>query len=128
MKRAMMQAYVIGSAEAVDIYRRAFDAELISSYLNSDGSYYHSELDIAGNVLAVAEANSIYAIDQGRAVTGNVMHFCFEFGEGGEEKLRQAYQLLQQGAQIIQPLQACEYSPLMVDLIDRFGIRWGLFV
>ncbi|WP_242861775.1 hypothetical protein [Bittarella massiliensis (ex Durand et al. 2017)] len=54
MKRAMMQVYVKGSDEAVPFYQRAFDAELISSYQNGDGTYYHSELAFEGQVLAVA--------------------------------------------------------------------------
>lgn len=52
MKRSMMQAYVVRSDEAVDLYQKAFDAVLIS----------------------------------------------------------------------------CMFSPLMTDLIDKYGIRWCLFV
>ncbi|MEL7647376.1 MAG: hypothetical protein AAGU76_04750 [Sedimentibacter sp.] len=58
MKRSMMQAYVTKSNEAVALYQKAFDATLKSSYPNSDGTFYHSELDIEGEVLAVAERTS----------------------------------------------------------------------
>ena len=43
-----MQAYVTRSDEAVALYQKAFDAVLISSYPNSDGTFYHAELDIQG--------------------------------------------------------------------------------
>ncbi|HBE85720.1 MAG TPA: hypothetical protein DDW53_10305 [Lachnoclostridium sp.] len=83
MKRSMMQAYVTRSDEAVALYQKAFDAALISSYPNSDGTYYHAELDIQGEILAVAEINSEAP---------------------------------------------CQFSPLMTDFIDKYGIRWCLFV
>ena len=128
MKRTMMQVYVKGSDEAVPFYQRAFDAELISSYQNGDGTYYHSELAFEGQVLAVAERNSAYAIGGEEAVTGNVMQFCLDYGEGGEERVTRAYDTLREGATLLIPLGPCEYSPLMADLIDRYGVRWCLFV
>ena len=127
MKRSLMQAYVRGSGEAVAMYQKAFDAALVSSYPNDDGTYYHSELDIEGEILAVAERNSDNSPADSTA-TGNVMQFCLHYGEGGEEKLRRAYDVLKEGADIIVPLAPCDYSLLMTDLIDRYGVRWCLFI
>lgn len=124
MKRSMMQAYVQRSDEAVKLYQKAFDAFLISSYLNTDGTFYHSELDIQGHILAVAEAPE----EIKTSVTGNVMQFCLHYGQGQEEKVKIAYDVLKEGATIFFPLAPCEFSPLMADLIDRYGIRWCLFV
>jgi len=128
MKRSMMQAYVTRSDEAVKLYQNAFDATLISSYPNSDGTFYHSELDIQGEILAVAERNSEYAIIDGKSITGNTMQFCLHYGEGNEDMVRKAYELLKIDAKILMPLAPCEYSTLMADLIDKYGIRWCLFV
>lgn len=128
MKRSMMQAYVTKSNEAVALYQRAFDAVLISSYPNSDGTFFHAELDIQGQILAVAERNSEYAIKGEEAVTGNVMQFCLHYGEGNEDLVRKAYEILKVDATILIPLASCEYSSLMADLIDMYGIRWCLFV
>lgn len=99
MKRSMMLAYVTRSDEAVALYQKAFGTILISSYLNDDGTYFHSELDIEGEILAIAERNSEYAII-------------------GEET----------AAKILMPLAPCEYRSLMADFIDKYGIRWCLFV
>ena len=128
MKGSMMQAYVTRSDEAVKLYQNAFDATLISSYPNSDGTFYHSELDIQGEILAVAERNSEYAIIDGKSITGNTMQFCLHYGEGNEDMVRKAYELLKIDAKILMPLAPCEYSTLMADLIDKYGIRWCLFV
>ena len=81
-----------------------------------------------GQVLAVAERNSAYAIAGEEAVTGNVMQFCLDYGEGGEERVTRAYNTRREGATLLIPLGPCEYSPLMADLIDRYGVRWCLFV
>lgn len=127
MIRSMMQAYVTRSDEAVALYQKAFDATLISSYLNNDGTYFHSELDIQGEILAVAERISEFAINA-ETTTGNIMQFCLHYGEGNEDKVRKAYELLKTDAKILVPLAPCEFSPLMADFIDKYGIRWCLFI
>lgn len=53
MKRSMMQIYVIGSAEAVKLYLKAFNATLGFNVRGSEDSFYHAELDIMGYTLAV---------------------------------------------------------------------------
>ena len=121
MKRSMMQVYVKGSAEAVELYKKAFDAKLGAQYKNDDGSYMHAELDAYGQILAISEANE-------GTTAGNNMQFCFHFGEGGEENVRKAYEALKEDAEIICPLEPCSYSPLMAALIDKFGVSWCIFV
>lgn len=127
MKRSMMQAYVVGSNDAVALYQKAFDAVLISSFPNEDGTFFHSELDIQGEILAVSERN-LESTQKGETQTGNVMQFCLHYGEGKEAEVRKAYEVLKEGATILVPLAPCMFSPLMTDLIDRYGIRWCLFV
>ena len=124
MKRAMMQIYVKGSEAAVALYLKAFNATLGYNVKSSDGSFYHAELDICGNTLAIAEAND----GMDKRITGNTMQFCFHYGEGNENKVKQAYEVLKEGSEILFPLDKCEFSPLMTDLVDKYGVRWCLFV
>ncbi len=124
MKRSMMQVYVKGSKEAVGLYLKAFNAELGYNVKSPDGTFYHSELDIYGNILAVAEAND-GADDR---ITGNTMQFSLHYGEGNEDKVKQAYDLLKEDGKIKFPLGPCDFSPLCADFIDKFGVRWCLFV
>ena len=128
MKRSMMQAYVIKSNEAVALYQKAFNATMISSYLNDDGTFYHAELDIDGVILAVSERTTNYAIAGESQITGNAMQFCLHYGEGNEEQVKTAYETLSVDAQILVPLAPTDYSLLMTDFIDKYGIRWCLFV
>ena len=78
MKRSMFQVYVRGSNGAVPFYQKAFDASLLDSYLNSDGTYYHSELDVYGQVLAVSELT--LGVEP---AGGNAMQFCLHSGSEG---------------------------------------------
>lgn len=123
MYRSMMQVYVKESDKAVELYRKAFDTDLVASYPNSDGTFMHAELNVYGQILAISEA-----IEDEERVTGTTMQFCLHFGHGKEELVQKAYDMLESGAEILYPLSSCDYSPLMVDLIDRYGVRWCIFV
>ena len=119
--RSMMQINVKGSVEAVELYRRAFDAQVLCTYPNADGSYYHAELDAFGQIVAVSEL-------EGPAAPGNTMMFCFHLGPGGEEQVRRAYEVLREGAEDAAPPGPCDYSSYQFALLDKFGVRWCLFV
>lgn len=128
MKRSLMQVYVMGSDKAVTFYQNAFDAALVCSYPNNDGTLMHAELDIQGQILAIAERNSENAVQCEETMTGNTMQFCLQYGEGHEDMVTKAYEILKTDAKIIVPLAPCEYSPLMAALIDKYGISWCIFV
>ena len=128
MKRSMLGAYVVGSDRAVALYQKAFDAKLGDVYPNPDGTYYHAELDVYGQILAVAEVGVMPYDGGGARVTGNTMQFCLHFEASEEPLVRRAYEVLTEGAEVRFPLGPCDYSPLMFDLVDRFGVRWCLFI
>lgn len=121
MIRSMMQMYVKGSMEAAALYQRAFEAKLSNEYKDENGNYIHAELNAFGQILAISEADT-------KRTSSNTMQFCFHMGEGGEEAVNRAYEMLKDGAEISQPLGPCFYSPCMFELIDRFGVNWCLFV
>lgn len=123
MKRSMMQCYVKQSDEAVMVYQKAFDAQLGYHVKQENGTYYHAEVHIEQTILAISEY-----YDTTTPVTGSIMQFCLHYGAGNEEKIKHAYEVLQEGATILMPLQETDFSPLCGDLIDRFGVRWCLFV
>ncbi len=122
MYRSMMQVFVKRSDQALEFYKNVFDAELICSYYNSDGTLMHSELDVFGQIIAVSELNEV------NTVSGNTMMFCLHFGEGKEAIVQKIYASLKVEANILYPLSKCDYSPLMADIIDKFGIRWCIFL
>ena len=117
-----VQIYVKESDKAVPFYQKAFDAELVASYPNPDGTFQHAGLDIDGVSLAISE--SWFA----EVIKGNTMQFCLHFGEGKENVLQKAYEILQEGADILYPLGPCGWSSLMFGLIDKFGVSWCLAI
>ncbi len=56
------------------------------------------------------------------------MQFCLHYVEGEEDKVRHAYKMLQEGSKILMLLGPCDFSPLCTDFIDKFGVRWCLFI
>ena len=121
MLRTLMQVWVKGSMEAVELYRKAFNAQILCAYPDGHGGYAHSELNAHGQIIAVSELTDHVA-------AGNTMQFCFHFGDGGEEHVRNAYEYLKNGAKIDVPIGPCDYSPCMFSLVDKFGVFWCLFV
>ena len=91
MLRSMMQVFVKNSMEAVALYQKAFDAELLCAYPDGSGGYMHSELNAYGQILAVSEISEDVTI-------GNTMMFCFHLGEGHENQIQKAYEVLKEGA------------------------------
>ena len=55
MLRTLMQIYVKGSVEAVAVYQKAFNAEILGLYPDDNGGYMHSELNAYGQIIAVSE-------------------------------------------------------------------------
>ncbi|GHU79483.1 hypothetical protein FACS1894191_2390 [Clostridia bacterium] len=122
MLRSMMQIYTIGSDKAVELYKRAFGAKVGAAYPNDDGTFMHVELDVFGQCVAISE------LPPGAALTpGNTAQFCLHLGEGRADKVRQAYEVLQEEAEIQSPIGECIFSPLMFSLVDRFGVNWCVF-
>lgn len=121
MKRTLMQVYVKESDQAVALYQRAFSASMGLCSQRDDGMFDHAELDVYGQILAVAER------DDQQKTTGNTMQFCLHFEADEQHLVKQAYDILSEGAEILHPLGPCDFSALMTDLIDKFGVRWCLF-
>ncbi len=122
MYRSMMQVFVKGSKEAVEFYKKAFNAEVLCAYEDGKGSYMHAELNAYGQIIAVSEI----AED---VKPGNTMMFCFHMGDGSEEYIKSTYEVLKEEAKSCSPLtDICGYSPLQFVCTDKFGVTWCIFV
>lgn len=121
MLRSIMQVFVKGSKEAVKIYQKAFNAEVLCAYEDGNGGYMHSEINAYGQVIAISEL----AED---VTPGNTMMFCLHFGEGGEDCVKTAYEALKKEAITHSPLDKCDYSSMQFVCTDKFGVTWCIFV
>ena len=55
------------------------------------------------------------------------MQFCLHFGDGKEEMVSKIIEKLSDNGNFTWH-DSTTWSPLMADLIDKFGVRWCIFV
>ncbi len=124
MRRLLLQIYVQNRAEAFDFYKDAFNAEIGYCEKADDGTIIHAELNICGQSIAVGE---LYQ-NKEQAIPGNTMQFCMQFEPGEEAIIERAYEKMKKDGIILEPLDSCFFSPLMTDIIDKYGVHWCLFI
>jgi len=118
-----MQIYAKGSGEAVRLYQKAFDAALNTFGAPPDAQEYtHAELDVYGQIVAVAEARG----KQRKA--GRNMQFCLQFDLDEQDKVTKAFEVLQRGAKEVYPPDSCDWSPYVAGIVDKFGVSWCIYV
>ncbi len=128
MFRSILQIYVKGSDEAFEFYKNAFDANIGFQDVDENGTVIHRELDVFGQAIAIGEAHDTTRAGGKNRLTGNTMQFCIQFGEGQEDRVRKAYETMLEGSEIITPFGELFFSPCGVELIDKYGVWWCLFV
>jgi len=116
-----MQVYVKDSNQALELYQNAFKKEAKNIYRDDEGKCLHAEIDLAGNILSLSEKSD-------ESIPGNTMQFCIQYGKEQEDDLQFVYDLLKEDAEIFHDLGPCFYSSKMADFIDKFGVRWCIFI
>ncbi len=112
--------HVKNSAEAVELYIKAFSLELGYHVKNADGSYFHSELyKNDEEMLNVIESDE-------NAVTNNLVQLGFQFAD--EAELRRAFDILREGGKVKTEVGPLPWSPCSAEVIDKFGCWWYLTV
>lgn len=128
--RIGLQAYIQGSAEAIEFYKKAFGATLGYNVRNADGTYMHAELYLDGQLLlALSESGSNVGIENVKRyspIDYPTMNFCVNFES--EEAVRKAYDILIEGGNILLPLGSLPWSTCCANVVDRFGIFWYISV
>ena len=119
----MVQLYIRRSDMAAELYKEAFGLDSVADFgRHDDGTYIHAQLNIGEQVLFLSELGDC------EPVAGNTMQICIEFGEGGEEAVRKAFDVLSDGAKIEHPLGEPCWNPLLFSLIDKFGVNWCVYI
>ena len=111
--------YVKNSPAAIELYKEAFNLELGYHVLNSDGTYFHSELLRKGEPFcSVVEAKEdtrtrIHPIELG-----------VDFKNRAE--LEHAFEILSDGGRVEMEICELPWSPCAAIVIDRYSVRWFL--
>lgn len=121
------QVYVRGSIEAVQMYCKAFGAEVSFEVKDESGcAYAHCELSKNGQLfMAVSEAPD--NCDTGKKSKWQTMAFNV-YDMGSEEAVRNAYGTLRDGGTVIDPIGPCPWNPCCSNLIDKFGVFWWIAI
>ena len=123
MLRTLFQCYLRDSLAAVDAYRAAFGAKVVAQTLSPEGVNVHTELDLGGQILALSELPP-----GAEPAAGTTMEIALHFRADEQDLILRAFDALKDGAIVMSPPGPVFYSELMTEFIDRFGVRWCLFV
>ena len=121
------QVYVMNSLEAVDMYCKAFGAEVTFAIKNeAETAYEHCELSVNGEgILAVAEARDAYDVSVIHQMKLQTMTFnAFELGS--EEAVKNAFDVLKEGGVVIDEMGELPWSKCCATVIDKYGVCWWI--
>ncbi len=120
--------------EAMRLYERAFDTKIDFMMRYSDADprdwntpltdaqknwVYHAEMHIGDQRVFFSD---IIEFDVSR---GTALSLTLTFDDA--ESVKKAYAVLREGGALIYPMKSTTYSSCSVALVDKFGVRWGLF-
>jgi len=115
--------------QAIELYKQALGAEVKALFTNADANpedhpegephiVYHAEIHISGQRIFLSDS------PEDPAPNTHPMSLLITFKTA--EDVKKAYEIMQEDATIIYPMQTTTYSSCFVSLIDKFGIRWEL--
>ena len=123
------QVYVMNSMEAVQMYCRAFGAEVTFEITNeAQTAYEHCELSVNGEgILAVAEAPQAYDVSAIHRMKWQTMTFnAFELGS--VEAVERALQMLREGGVVLEEIHELPWNKCCATVIDRYGVCWWIAI
>jgi PhnB protein len=125
-----LQVYVQRSAEAIKFYQKAFGATLGYNVRNDDGTFMHAELYLDGQLLiALSESSSDVGIKNVKNYSPTdypTMNFGVNLDS--EEAVKNAYDVLIEGGNILLPLGPLPWSISCANVVDKFGVFWYISV
>ena len=111
--------YVQDSPKAIALYQAAFNLTLGYHVLNSDGTYFHSELHRNGKPFcSVVEAKELTFADRHPIELG--------VSFSSRDDLLRAFTLLSAEGRVEMEIGELPWSPCAAIVIDRFSVRWFL--
>jgi len=109
-----------GCSEAIEFYKKAFDAKEKLRLLMPDGLIGHAEIEIEGSLLMMAEENPEWGTKSPQTLGGNPMTFGL-FVVDVDSSFQKA---IDAGATIIMPVKDEFYGDRVGQVLDPFGYKW----
>ena len=105
-------------AEAIELYRRAFGAEVGPVLTGDDGSVYHAEMTVCGQRVMLGD-NPDVPFAPGASLSLAVTM-------DSDAEVQHAFDVLSEGGRVLYPIQRTSYASSFCNVFDRFGFRWVL--
>jgi PhnB protein len=102
----------VNCEEAIRCYERVFSTEAQEDYV------YHAEMTIPGQRFMFSDIIEF-------EVTAGISAF-FVATFDAKEEVEAAYRAMLPVSRVLVPLRSATYSSAAANLVDKFGIRWGL--
>lgn len=113
---------VRSAAEAIDFFKRAFDAEEVSRMTGPDGAVMHAEIRIGDSIVMLGEENEQWGTLSPLSTKGNPgsLHIYVADVDAAFAKAVRA------GAKVRYPLEDAFWGDRYGKVTDPFGHEWGL--
>lgn len=117
-----LNAYITinGCSEAIEFYKKAFDATEIGRLLMPDGKIAHAEIDIEGSLLMMADENPDWGNKAPSSIGGNPMSFGL-YVKDADAAFQKA---VDAGATSVMPVDDMFYGDRVGQVMDPFGYKW----
>ncbi|MCL2565079.1 MAG: VOC family protein [Defluviitaleaceae bacterium] len=124
-------------AEAMELYEKAFKAKVAYKACYGEANkkdftltdeaqkdwIYHAQMKIGRQTIMLCDGNE-ETLSNGTEQRASEVCLCVEFNT--EEEVKAAYEIMKEGAVIIEPMSSATYSKSFAYLEDKFGIRWWI--
>ncbi len=110
--------------EAIGLYERVFEIEADAVYLSADKKLVeHSEMHIHGQRVMLNDQSDVTYVKSGTAAVRLLIMF------RTQESLMKSFNVMKEdGITLMYPPSVTDYSPLVTDFADKFGIQWIFMV
>ena len=105
-------------AEAIELYQRAFNAEVGPVLLGDDGSVYHAEMIIGSQRVMLGDNPDVPFAPSASLSLAVTMD--------SDAEVQHAFDVLREGGRVLYPIASTPYASSFASVFDRYGFRWVL--
>ncbi len=109
-----------GCSEAIDFYKKAFDAKERGRLMMPNGLIGHAEIEIEGSLLMMADENIEWGNKSPLTIGGNPMSFGL-YVKDVDAVFQKA---IDTGAIVVMPIEDMFYGDRIGQVMDPFGYKW----
>jgi len=111
--------------EAIELYKKAFNVKILAIITNTESGkenqIIHAEIEIHQQKLMMND----YGNNRG-SITPGGYQLVVQFDQ--IDQLEIAYKEFAENCTVLFPKQPTDYSPCVVQFVDKFGTRWAFMV